>query len=337
MNRIPYLMPALLIAGLAAARGADGRLDVLITPRDGAPALILPGGTFDVVATAQCALRAERDGEAVDLPVTWSPLPGNRFAGRCATPATMGIGLWSLTAVAGGKRDTNVRSICVVSAFPEQYALAHVSDVHIGSNRHKRTSEDIFRDLVTKLNEMEAAFVLITGDVTQDGKADQFQSFVSILDTINKPTFVCSGNHDRDALNYEQFFGPDAYVFWFGKDAYLAHDTKDFNVAPDMGTQNNDLQVMRRAMKPARWSIGFSHRYEPSQGMRSQLIMFVDDPLDHLIFGHWHQESLPNEKVIWKTTPYTVTSAAINGKMRLFSVSSEGIKPQPVLSVAPIE
>jgi hypothetical protein len=87
-------------------------------------------------------------------------------------------------------------------------------------------------------------------------------------------------------------------------------------------------------MDHARWIVGFSHRYEIGQGIRSQLILFVDNPLDHLIFGHWHRDS--EDVVPWGTTPYTSTPAAINGTMRYFDVSPRGVSSRRPERVAEI-
>jgi len=65
--------------------------------------------------------------------------------------------------------------------------------------------------------------------------------------------------------------------------------------------------------------------------MRSQLSLFVDAPLDLLLFGHWHRENLPEEKnVFWGTTPIVVTPAAVNGAFRIVSVGAQRIQPLPV-------
>ena len=323
----------------AAARNDQGLLDAVLTPNDGIPALVLPGGTFDVVATGEAELQLSGEQETYPLEAQWSDMPGERMKALCRVPESAAPGVYALHATAGDRTDMNLRSVFVLESFPDRYTIAHVTDTHIGSNRNARTSEDIFRDVIAAVNESGAAFALITGDLTESGDADQFARFVEILNTCTLPTFVCSGNHDRKELNYENAFGPDAYMFRFGKDGYIGFDTKDFNVADDLRAQTGDLQEFRRAIKPARWAIGFSHRYEADMGMRAQLTLYVDDPLDWFIFGHWHRENTAAEKTVpWAgtrdATRITVTPAAINGAMRLFEIGPSGIKPGEVQIVA---
>jgi hypothetical protein len=125
-------------------------------------------------------------------------------------------------------------------------------------------------------------------------------------------------------------------MFWFGKDGFLSYDTKDYSSASELGPQDGLLEVYRRAIKPARWSVGLTHRYEPMQGIRSQLVLFVDDPLDFLLFGHWHRENTAEQRAVpWGTTPITVVPAAINGRYRLIDVTERGLRPRPFLEIPP--
>jgi len=213
--------------------------------------------------------------------------------------------------------------------MPNDYPVVHVTDVHIGKANRDPAPDVMFRRLIEHVNGIKAAFVLITGDVTENGTPEQFRTFIEILDTCVLPTFVCVGNHDRQGLNYENTFGPLVYSFQYGPDGFLVFDTKDFITADNLDAQVGELQRLRRAIKPSRWSIGVTHRYEPSMSMRSQLVLFVDDPLDGLLFGHWHRES-EVKSVPWGTTPIVVTPAAVDGAWRLILVTQTGIHPQEV-------
>ena len=134
----------------------------------------------------------------------------------------------------------------------------------------------------------------------------------------------------------QNFFEVLWYQFRFGRDGYLVYDTKDFRIADELGEQDGALQVLREQLMepaedggPSRWSIGVSHRGGRAQGMRSQFVLFVDNPLDFLVGGHTHRDSRPGQKVSWGTTPVLVTAAAKNGAVRLVHVGPNGITPQP--------
>ena len=335
MRRIPLLLPALLLLLPLSghARDAAGLLDLVITPNNGMPALVTPGGAFDAVLREKGELKLSRDGKSFPLAAEWGELPGGRFRAHCTVPAEAAAGGWSLECAANGTTDTTARAVFVFSEFPEYYIVAHLSDVHIGFD--KKPADEVFRKTLAAVNDSDAAFAVITGDLTHGGTPDQFRTFLEILDTCAVPTFVTTGNHDRDGQNYEEFFGPVTYRFTFGRDGYLAFDTKDYVTADSLGPQDGLLGEFRRELKPCRWTVGITHRYEPMMGMRAQLTLFVDDPLDLLLFGHIHRELNPEKGEImpWGTTPMLAVPAERDGKYRLIDITAQGPRPRPVSEV----
>lgn len=322
-----------LAAAGAVAREPDGTLGLIRTPNNGVPAIVAPGQSFDAVLRTRAALRLSGDASP-ELDVEWTDLSGGMAKARCTIGADAPPGTYALEAVATDATngtDRNVRSVYLRESFPDNYIVAHITDTHIGSDQEsERPPVDALRDVIVAANESGAAFALVTGDLTHNGRPEQFRAFLEVLDTCALPTFVCAGNHDRTGQNYENTFGPDTYLFWFGRDGYLSFDTKDFVTADGLGAQNADLELFRRAIKPARWAVGFTHRYEPNMGMQSQLVLFVDNPLDHLLFGHWHRANTEAEPCVpWGTTRITVTPAAFDGYLRLVDVSEKGVRSRP--------
>ena len=325
----------ILVAAPAFARDTQGMLDVIRIPNNGIPVILQQGGAFEAVLIARGELSLRAGDHAYPLSAEWSGETGGMQRARCTLPTELPAGAYALEWKTPEKTDTNLRSVYVLETFPEYYVIAHLSDTHLGKERPgKRPSEDINMDLVQKINATEAAFVAITGDLTETGAPEQFQAFLRVIDTCALPTFVCPGNHDRQDLNYERYFGPTEYAFTYGKDGYLSYDTKDLITADELCPQDGRLEVLRRALKPCRWSIGLTHRYEPMQGMRSQLVLFVDNPLDYLLFGHWHHENSPDQPTVpWGTTKITVVPAAVNGAYRLIDVTAKGLLPRPYMEV----
>ena len=327
---------AFFLAAAAAARQPDGTLAIIQTPNNGIPAIVIPGGVFDAVLTQRADLKLAGKEPAPAVTIEWTNLPGGRARAHCTVAADAVPGAYALEAAGG---DRNERAVFVVAEMPDTYLVAHLTDTHVGSIRETRPAADIFRDAMKAANDAQPAFVIVTGDLTDDGEMEQFREFLDILDTCAAPTFVCPGNHDRKGLNYETVFGPTTYMFRFGPDGYLSFDTKDFIPADELLGQDGDLEVYRRAIRSARWSIGLTHRIEPTMGMRCPIALFVDDPLDHVIFGHWHRANTESEKTVpWGNTRMTVTPATADGFIRLFEISGKGIKarePQRVVAMEP--
>lgn len=324
-----HLLTAMLLLGLcgaATARNADGTLGLIQAPHGGMPVLTEPGGAFEVLLREPADLRLEGAHTLVLDPV-WTPVPGGSL-GRCVLPANAPEGAYAIT-VPG--RDSNARAVYVRNGFPEVYAFAHITDTHVGSERHPRASADIVREVFAAASASDALFVAVTGDVTHNGTPDQFRAFLALLDACALPTFVQAGNHDRADTHFEQFFGSGIYRFQFGPDGYLAFDTKDYLVADELTAQDGLLERYRRELKPVRWSIGLTHRFEPNMGMRAQMVLFVDNPLDYLVFGHWHRENRKDERVVpWGRTRMVATPAAIDGTYRIIDVTVQGLRPRPV-------
>jgi predicted phosphodiesterase len=330
MKRLALLVLCLACAGPVSARDAEGRLALIRAPHNGMPVILTAGQSFEAVLEEEAALSLVGAQATHPLEAKWSALPGQLHRAHCTVPA-LAPGAYALQAATASRTDSNVRAVFIREDFPEYYVLAHVSDTHVGSERNIPSYPETNQAVFAAVSASEAALCLVTGDVTDGGEVAQFQQFLQVLDTCTLPTFVVPGNHDRQALNYEAYFTPHAYSFTFGHDGYLGFDSKDFITADSLGPQDGLLQRLRRELKPSRWTIGFSHRYESNQGMRSQLALFVDDPLDFLVFGHWHRENSAEQQVVpWGTTRITVVPAAIDGAYRLIDVTQgKGLVPRP--------
>lgn len=341
-NHLPVLafVAALLAAASASARNPDGTLGLLRQPHNALPALLTPGAVLDVVAEARCALRlAGPDGGAIELDAAWETLPGGLHRGVCAPPETLAPGAYALEAVAeDGRRDRHPRAVFVFESGPQYYVVAHLTDTHVGSDRHPRAARDILADLVAAVNASETTFAVFTGDLTQDGTPEQMRAFLEVLDTCEKPAFALPGNHDRLARHYEAFFGPLTYRFRFGHDGYLAFNTMDYVMADELGAQDSALQRYRRELKPCRWTVGLTHRYVQMMGFRSQLTLFVDNPLDVLLFGHYHRaDPPPVAQAPWGNAQHIATPAAVDGWLRFLDVTARGVLPREPRQLAPIE
>ena len=327
---IPILFAAILFAAPVLARQPDGTLGLIQTPNDGVPALVLPGARFEAVLEAEAPLYIESGGARHPLDAAFAPLPGGSVRAVCTVPQAAAPGPYTLCAQSEAP-DSTPRAVWVLDKTREYYTIAHVSDTHIGKEKNRpRRSDDVIRDVIAAVNASDAHFAVITGDLTETGAEDEFRRFLAVLDTCALPTFVCPGNHDRQALHYERFFGPLVYAFTFGPDGYLVFDTKDYRIADELGEQDGALQRLRREIKPTRFSIGLTHRYEPMMGLRAQLALFVDNPLDFLLFGHWHRENTNEDAIPWGDTRISAVPAAIHGAYRLLDMTARGLIPRKV-------
>ena len=91
----------------------------------------------------------------------------------------MGLGTWDL-----GLGTKHVRTI------------VHISDIHFGD-----ANAVVVDRLVEKIIELDPTLLVVSGDLTQRARADQFRQARDFLDRIPKPQVVVPGNHDVPLYN----------------------------------------------------------------------------------------------------------------------------------------
>ena len=104
----------------------------------------------------------------------------------------------------------------VAAAEIKPFTFIHFSDLHIGSQGNDKQLRDALDDVDKTFP--EAAFIIVTGDVTEFGFEDEFTSLSSILKTSKRPIYPCTGNHDvrwsnSGKENYRNTFGETYKMF----------------------------------------------------------------------------------------------------------------------------
>ena len=74
--------------------------------------------------------------------------------------------------------------------LPDEYSFIVVSDTHING----QNDADEFAKIKDNIN--GAKFVVVTGDVTEDGTTEQIQRFINAASTFGVPVYPVIGNHD---------------------------------------------------------------------------------------------------------------------------------------------
>ncbi|MFN2587848.1 MAG: metallophosphoesterase [Actinomycetota bacterium] len=90
-----------------------------------------------------------------------------------------------------------------------------LGDLHVGSAR----AEPLVRAAIADLNASGAELVVQLGDITDEGKADQFETAAKLLSELDMPLATMMGNHDVLALGGQDLTGRGFYQTYFGRDA----------------------------------------------------------------------------------------------------------------------
>jgi len=97
----------------------------------------------------------------------------------------------------------------------QSFKFAFISDTHIGGN----TAAEDLRRTVADINANDAlSFVVVTGDITEFGSDEELQLAKQILDSLNKPWHIISGNHDSNwsesgSNSFLKVFGAETFSF----------------------------------------------------------------------------------------------------------------------------
>jgi 3',5'-cyclic AMP phosphodiesterase CpdA len=84
--------------------------------------------------------------------------------------------------------------------------VVHISDLHFG-----RTDDQVVAALLRQMRELAPDVFVVSGDLTQRARSQQFQEARHFLDALDRPTIVVPGNHDVPLENlFNRFFRPFA-------------------------------------------------------------------------------------------------------------------------------
>jgi 3',5'-cyclic AMP phosphodiesterase CpdA len=82
--------------------------------------------------------------------------------------------------------------------------IVHISDLHFG-----KVDQELLEPLRRRVEAIAPHLVVVSGDLTQRAKPDQFRAAKAFLDTLPLPQLVVPGNHDIPLFNvFQRLFTP---------------------------------------------------------------------------------------------------------------------------------
>jgi 3',5'-cyclic AMP phosphodiesterase CpdA len=188
--------------------------------------------------------------------------------------------------------------------------VAHISDAHFGAH-----DPVIAGHLKTELNEGDYDVIAFSGDLTQRGRAPQFEAAKLWLDGLEPPYVVVPGNHDiplYDVLT--RFLAPrDRYCELISDDLEPCYADDELAICGIDTTKTlttkygrvTHEQIARVAGKLAamapRWKVLIAHHpfFVPEghesdrvQGADAALPILEDAGVDLILTGHLHTQSV---------------------------------------------
>jgi 3',5'-cyclic AMP phosphodiesterase CpdA len=226
--------------------------------------------------------------------------------------------------------------------------IVHLSDLHFG--RVDPVLLDPLRDLV---HSIAPSVVVVSGDLTQRAKSEEFEAAKAYLDTLPGPQIVVPGNHDISLYNvFRRFLQPlDRYkryitddmnpVFIDDEIAVLGVNTARSLTIKD-GRVNKEQVAQIRAtlsdLDPKITRVVVTHHpFDLPPGAeeddlidRANMAMdaFAETGVDLLMAGHLHTSHAANTAARYKISEYaalvvqagTATSTRGRGEVNSFNV-----------------
>jgi len=355
-------------------------LTVIQIPILNVPAIHIPGETLAITCIAPSATASWQaslvfGNRQIPLTVTSSQYLSNpaRWELAAAIPSAVPVfELYDLRVTAsGGIDDTTANAVQLVPSRKTNYYFVHVTDAHMptrifypdtGFNADS-TAVDDFRAVLEDINLIRPEFVLLTGDIINEGELEGFAGqywygwVQRVLAQFEVPCFLVAGNHDiggwndtppptgSSRRNWWRYFGwpwldnPDTnwgrwtqdYSFVYGSTHFIgleAYDNYDNFRANIYGGQSFIYSQMvwlnqQLQLHPDKTRVLF-HHYDFSE----QLDLAALD-LDMALWGHVHYNSGSTS-----VYPYNLaTRSTCNGNRAYRVVRVNGSSLQPYSSI----
>ena len=118
---------------------------------------------------------------------------------------------------------------CLAMADVKPFRFAQLTDIHLNPNNDGPAKALLAS--IDQINHTDSIdFVLVTGDLTEQGDTRTMQQVKACLDHLNRPYYVCMGNHETTwsesgCMGFSRIFGPEYYSFEFGGVLFLMFNT----------------------------------------------------------------------------------------------------------------
>jgi len=190
------------------------------------------------------------------------------------------------------------------------------SFVVMGDNRD---GDNVLKKIITNNNKSDVKFLINNGDLVPDGYEGQFDNYLKIIQTSQKPIISVIGNHEipwyDGKTNYEKTFGKVDFSFVFGNSYFIILDSSAKKISKkQFAWLKNQLKLSQNYTN----RFVFTHvpLYDPREGKHhclkkkknaKKLNNLLDKYNITMIFcSHIHSFY----RGFWHNTPYIISGGA---------------------------
>ncbi|MFC1887928.1 metallophosphoesterase [Candidatus Cloacimonadota bacterium] len=297
----------------------------------------------------------------------------NRWYLTVATPEPQIFELYDLTVGASNlETDTTANAVRIIPEYRNSYSFIHITDTHLpghlfyedpGSASDTTEAADL-REVIKDINLINPEFVLLTGDLVNEGELEDFENrrvytrAQNMLSEFNVPVYLVAGNHDIGGWDdtpppdgtarrdWWRFFGwewlqdpPNGdpyytqnYSFDYGSEhftgmeSYINYDNYMQNIYGDVSFTSGQMQWLNSDLvnSSADNNIVFYHMDFDDE-------IFLDNMgIDMVLYGHVHSD---NGSIY--DPPFNLsTEATCDGERayRVINVNNGTLEPQYTIS-----
>lgn len=205
---------------------------------------------------------------------------------------------------------------------PKEITIAHISDVHTGSQYF---ISSLFSRTIEELNELQPTAVVITGDLTDEGFRQEYKTFSTFLKMLECPnTLLVPGNHDArnvGYLHFEEMLGARGRVLKLPGVSLIGLDSSEPDL--DSGRIGRERYLwLEDNVDPEDFTMVCLHHHlipVPGTGRERNIVYDAGDVLevlvragvDMVLSGHKH---VP---YVWRLENLVVVNAGTCASMRL--------------------
>lgn len=163
------------------------------------------------------------------------------------------------------KKTFLILSLLAVASIATAQRFAMLSDIHITPGNK---SEGKLREAVKEINAADLDFVILAGDLTNEGSDKELLNVKSILDSISHPLYIIPGNHETTwsqsaAKTFSDLWGTDRFVAEYDSLIIIGIGCGPYLKMGDGHVKTEDLAWLKSTlderMKPGKRVLSINH------------------------------------------------------------------------------
>lgn len=153
--------------------------------------------------------------------------------------------------------------------------FALLTDLHVIPGNE---NDSLLREIVTEINKSDNSFVIITGDLSNQGSDEELKTVYEIISRLTLPYYIISGNHETTwsesgCSTFNKYWKEDRFAFADGQFLYIGFPCGPYMKMGDGFIKYEDILWVEKTLKE-----------QLKSGMRP--IIFAHYPLDESLSNY---------------------------------------------------